>query len=48
LNLLPSRGQPFALFFTVVIQPLVGSSGFGQLTQSFPARVLQFGGKFTF
>jgi hypothetical protein len=26
----------------------VGSSSFGQLTQSFPARVLQFGGKFTF
>ena len=26
----------------------VGSSSFGQLTQSFPARVLQFGGKFSF
>ena len=26
----------------------VGSSSFGQITQSFPARVLQFGGKFTF
>jgi hypothetical protein len=26
----------------------LGSSSFGQLTQSFPARVLQFGGKFTF
>jgi Carboxypeptidase regulatory-like domain len=26
----------------------VGSSSFGQLTQSLPARVLQFGGKFTF
>jgi hypothetical protein len=26
----------------------VGSSSFGQITQSFPARVLQFGGRFTF
>jgi len=26
----------------------VGSASFGQVTQSFPARILQFGAKFTF